>query len=71
MEAFNGGPIGAIKSGDIIEIDIPGRRLNVKLEESQIKHRLSKAKPPDRQLTSLLARFRGAYEGVNCYGKKL
>jgi dihydroxyacid dehydratase/phosphogluconate dehydratase len=53
-----------------IDIDIPGRTLNVKLEENQIKHRLSEAKPPGRQLTSLLARFRGAYEGVNCYGKK-
>ncbi|MGB5424369.1 MAG: dihydroxy-acid dehydratase, partial [Desulfobacterales bacterium] len=65
------GPIGAIKTGDIIDIDIPGRKLNVKLEENQIKHRLSKAKPPDRLLTSLLARFRGEYEGLNCYGKKL
>jgi dihydroxy-acid dehydratase len=70
MEAFNGGPIGAIKNGDIIDIDIPGRTLNVKLEENQIKKRIAEAKPPKRQLTSLLSRFRGAYEGVNCYGKK-
>jgi dihydroxy-acid dehydratase len=70
MEAFNGGPIGAIKNGDTIEIDIPGRTLNVKLEDSQLKHRLSEAKPPDRQLTALLARFRGAYAGLNCYGRK-
>jgi dihydroxy-acid dehydratase len=68
MEAFNGGPIGAIKNGDIIEIDIPGRMLNVKLEERQIRRRLSGAKPPDRELTSLLTRFRGAYAGLNCYG---
>jgi dihydroxy-acid dehydratase len=70
MEAFNGGPIGAIKNGDIIDIDIPGRKLNVQLEDNQIKHRLSEAKPPGRQLTSLLARFRGAYAGLNCYGRK-
>ena len=70
MEAFNGGPIGAIKNGDVIDIDIPGRALNVKLDENQIKRRLAEAKPPARQLTSLLTRFREAYEGVNCYGKK-
>jgi dihydroxy-acid dehydratase len=71
MEAFNGGPIGAIRNGDIIDIDIPGRTLNVKLEETQINQRVAEAKPPKRQLTSLLSRFRGAYEGLNCYGKKL
>ena len=31
MEAYAGGPIGAIRNGDIIEMDIPCRRLNVNL----------------------------------------
>ena len=62
-------PAVARESG--IDIDILGRTLNVKLEETQIKQRVAEAKPPKRQLTSLLSRFRGAYEGVNCYGKKL
>lgn len=37
MEAYNGGPIGAIQNRDIIEIDIPQRRLNVRLTEEEIK----------------------------------
>jgi hypothetical protein len=49
-------PAVARESG--IDIDIPGRTLNVKLGENQIKHRASETKPPDRQLASLLARFR-------------
>jgi dihydroxyacid dehydratase/phosphogluconate dehydratase len=55
MDAFNGGPIGAIKSGAIIDIGIPGRTLNLELEENRIKRRLSEATPPNRQLTTLLA----------------
>jgi dihydroxy-acid dehydratase len=39
MEAYNGGTIGAIKDGDIIEIDIPNRTLNVKLSDDEIEGR--------------------------------
>ena len=51
MEAFNGGPIGAIRDGDVIEIDIPNRRLNVQLDDAEIKERLKGATPPERSLT--------------------
>ena len=70
MEAYNGGPIGAIRDGDIIDIDIPNRRLDVKLDDAEIQRRLSEEEPPERLMTSLLGRFRGAYSGLNCYGKK-
>jgi dihydroxy-acid dehydratase len=40
-EAADGGPIGALKDGDIISIDIPGRSLNAKLTEEEIQKRLS------------------------------
>jgi dihydroxy-acid dehydratase len=70
MEAYNGGPIGAIRNGDIIDIDIPSRKLNVKLDNEEIQRRLSEELPPERTMTSLLGRFRGSYSGRNCYGKK-
>ena len=70
MEAYNGGPIGAIRDGDIIEVDIPNRKLNVKLDDREIQRRLSEELPPERTMTSLLGRFREAYSGRNCYGKK-
>ncbi|MDO5088670.1 MAG: dihydroxy-acid dehydratase [Leptotrichiaceae bacterium] len=44
-EAASGGTIGIIKDGDIIEIDIPGRKLNVKLSDEEIQKRKSE-KPP-------------------------
>jgi dihydroxy-acid dehydratase len=41
-EAASGGPIGAIKEGDIINIDIPNYKLEVELSDEEIKQRLSK-----------------------------
>jgi dihydroxy-acid dehydratase len=44
-EAAAGGPIAALKAGDMIEIDLPGRALNVRLTENEMKRRLE-ALPP-------------------------
>jgi dihydroxy-acid dehydratase len=49
-EASAGGPIAALSDGDEIEIDIPGRRLNVKLSPEEIKDRLAKVRPPEREI---------------------
>ena len=68
MEAYNGGPIGVIRDGDVIEIDIPKRRLNVQLSEAEIKERLKHLKIPERDLTPLLEHYREKFKGVNCYG---
>ena len=38
-EAASGGNIGKIKDGDIIEIDIPGRSINVKLSDEELAAR--------------------------------
>jgi dihydroxy-acid dehydratase len=38
-EAFIGGPLALIKTGDIIEVDIPNRRLDVNISESEMKKR--------------------------------
>ena len=50
-EAAECGPIAAIKNGDIIEIDIPKRTLNVKLTEQEIQTRLSALKPKKPRIT--------------------
>ena len=41
-EAAAKGPIAIIEEGDIIDIDIPGKKLNLKASEGEIKKRLSK-----------------------------
>jgi len=69
MEAYNGGAIAAIRDGDIIDIDVPNRGLNVRLAPEQIRERLAAAKAPERRTTRMLATFRRAYTGINCYGK--
>jgi len=38
-EAAAGGPIGKLRNGDIIEIDIPARTLNVKLSDEELQSR--------------------------------
>jgi len=40
-EAAAGGPIGALLNGDIVEIDLEARSLNVQLSDTQIKERLA------------------------------
>jgi dihydroxy-acid dehydratase len=38
-EAFVGGPLALIRSGDIIELDVPGRTLNVGLSDDELADR--------------------------------
>ena len=45
-EAVKGGPIGAIRDGDEITVDIDGRRLDVDLTPEQIDERLKGYSPP-------------------------
>ncbi|MGQ9461189.1 MAG: dihydroxy-acid dehydratase [Candidatus Bathyarchaeaceae archaeon] len=46
-EAMNGGPIAAVKDGDIISVDIPNRRLDLKIPEEKLQERLKQWKPPE------------------------
>lgn len=45
-EAAVGGPIAALKNGDVIVIDVKRRRLDVELSTAEIKRRLAKWKAP-------------------------
>lgn len=51
-EAAAGGPIAIVRNGDIIEIDIPKRRLNVGLSSNQIKSRLKAWRAPQPKVKS-------------------
>jgi dihydroxy-acid dehydratase len=57
-EAAVGGPIGLLKNGDIIEIDIPGNSINVKLSANELAERKKTWKPPmPRITTGCLAKY--------------
>jgi dihydroxy-acid dehydratase len=45
-EAIKGGPIGAVKNGDMVVFDIAKRTLSVELSQKEIKARLKKVKQP-------------------------
>ena len=51
-EAAVGGPIAIIREGDIIKINIPQKRLDLKIEEEEIKQRLDKLKLPSSKIKS-------------------
>jgi dihydroxy-acid dehydratase len=57
-EAAEGGPIAAIKDGDIIEYDIPNKKLNVNLSDQEIQKRLKGWKQPEPKIkTGFLGRI--------------
>ncbi|MDR0760888.1 MAG: dihydroxy-acid dehydratase [Treponema sp.] len=57
-EAAEGGVIGLLREGDIIEIDIDNRTINVKLEDEEIARRRSQWKPlPPKVRSGCLARY--------------
>ena len=51
-EAAAGGPIAALKEGDIVQIDLTERSLNVKLSEAEIQSRLAALPPFQSKTTS-------------------
>jgi dihydroxy-acid dehydratase len=56
-EAAEGGPIALVRNGDQIDIDIPGRKLNLLISSEELKKRLSKWKPPKKELKGYLKRY--------------
>jgi dihydroxy-acid dehydratase len=65
-EAMEGGPIAAVKTGDIIEIDIKKKTVNVQLTKGEIKQRLSKWKMPAPKVTSgYLSRYAQRVSSAN------
>ncbi len=51
-EALSGGPIAALREGDVVVFDVPGRRLDVELSDEEIASRLKAWTPPPPRYTS-------------------
>jgi dihydroxy-acid dehydratase len=57
-EAVEGGPIAALRTGDIITVDIANRELRVELSDEEIKGRMDAWTPPEpRYTTGALAKY--------------
>ncbi|MGI6091500.1 MAG: dihydroxy-acid dehydratase [Veillonellaceae bacterium] len=65
-EAMDGGPIGLLKEGDIVSIDIPGRKLNVALSDDELAARKAAwVKPEPKVKTGYLARYAKLVSSAN------
>ncbi|MHB0975564.1 MAG: dihydroxy-acid dehydratase [Candidatus Aquicultorales bacterium] len=57
-EAASGGPIAAVREGDLIELDIPNRTLNLRVSDGEIAERMKEWKAPELKVkTGYLARY--------------
>ncbi len=56
-EAFVGGNIALVENGDVIAIDIPSRRLELKVDEEELESRRKRWKPKAIKLSGFLARY--------------
>ncbi|MCY2987258.1 MAG: dihydroxy-acid dehydratase [Planctomycetota bacterium] len=57
-EAASGGVIGLLRNGDVIEIDIPGRKLSVRLSDAELAERRQHwTAPAPRYKTGYLAKY--------------
>lgn len=57
-EAAAGGVIGIVRDGDIIDIDITGCKINVRLTDKEIAKRLKHFRPLIKPIDGYLARYR-------------
>ena len=57
-EAISDGPIAAIVDGDIIEIDIKNRSINVELSDNEIATRIANVKFPEKEIKGWLNIYR-------------
>ena len=56
-EAASGGPIGIVREGDIISIDIPGNKLELKISAQEYEERMKAFVPKTKPLSGYLKRY--------------
>jgi dihydroxy-acid dehydratase len=56
-EAARGGPIGAVREGDAITIDVEARRIDMDVPDDEIERRLADYMPPDPPPAGVLAKY--------------
>lgn len=73
-EAWDGGPIAAVRDGDMIEIDIDARSIHLEVSDEELDARLRTVVRPEHPARGVLAAYRRAVRDVGCgatwlYGK--
>jgi dihydroxy-acid dehydratase len=50
-ESHVGGPLALVRDGDLIELDVPGRRLELRIDEAELARRRAAWTPPAPRFT--------------------
>jgi len=65
-EAARGGPIAAVRDGDIVTFDINARRLDVEISDDEMRARLAQWQPPaPRYKTGVMAKYANAVSSAS------
>jgi dihydroxy-acid dehydratase len=48
-ESWVGGPLALVRTGDIVELDVPGRKLNLKISDAEMAQRKAAWKPQEKK----------------------
>lgn len=56
-EAASGGPIGIVREGDIISIDIPANKIELCISDEELSARMAEFVPKKKELTGYLNRY--------------
>ena len=56
-EAASGGMIGVVKEGDIISIDIPANKIELKVDKNELDERMKNFVPKKKELSGYLKRY--------------
>ena len=56
-EAASGGAIGVVREGDIISIDIPSNKLELKISDEELAQRMANFTPKKKELSGYLKRY--------------
>jgi len=67
-EAAEGGAIGLLENGDIIEFDIPGRQVNLMVDEAEMKRRRDAMNAKGDDAWKPLTRDRHVSQALQAYG---
>lgn len=62
-EAASGGPIGLVKEGDVISINIPENRLELKISDAEMEKRKEAFVPLKKELSGYLKRYAALVSG--------
>jgi dihydroxy-acid dehydratase len=60
-ESFVGGPLALVQDGDVIELDVPGRRLTLRVDDGEMARRKAAWKPRETQYPRGFGRMYAAH----------